>query len=127
MIVAAALSNWIALSFHLSAVATTGTLSTRKICLVNCFLIGFSGLFLVSPDIFPSFLPVWLVFPFDISSLGGGVFFLFMNGKRIKAFWKSQREEKIYRFGKIFFCYFFQETVDRFSFNETKLSIGLTY
>lgn len=98
MIVAAALSNWIALSFHLSAVATTGTLSTRKICLVNCFLIGFSGLFLVSPDIFPSFLPVWLVFPFDISSLGGGgVFFLFMNGKRIKAFWKSQRGEKIYR------------------------------
>lgn len=77
MIVAAALSNWIALSFHLSAVATTGTLSTRKICLVNCFLIGFSGLFLVSPDIFPSFLPVWLVFPFDISSLGGGGEFFF--------------------------------------------------
>lgn len=40
---------------------------------------------------------------------GGGVFFIFMNGKRIKAFRESQREEKIYRFvdfGEIFFCYF---------------------
>lgn len=90
MIVAAALSNWIALSFHLSAVATTSTLSTRKICLVNCFLIGFSGLVLGFPGYFslPSF--VWLVFPFDISSLGGGgrgggVFFYFYEWKAHKS------------------------------------------
>lgn len=70
-------------------------------------VLGFPGYFSL-----PSF--VWLVFPFDISSLGGGgrgggVFFIFMNGKRIKAFRESQREEKIYRFvdfGEIFFCYF---------------------
>lgn len=50
-----------------------------------------------------------------------------MNGKRIKAFRESQREEKIYRFvdfGEIFFFVTFQETMDRFSFNGNK-QIGL--
>lgn len=73
MIVADALSNWIALSFHLlvADASSTVTLSTRKICLVNCFLIGFSALFSVP-------LPEKRIFspPFEAKQFFLSIYFL---------------------------------------------------
>lgn len=84
MIVADALSNWIALSFHLlvADASSTVTLSTRKIYLVNCFLIGFSALFSVPLPEKRIFSPPFeAVFPFDIFPPWG-----FINGNQVRVF-----------------------------------------